>query len=675
MNNELLGVKPEDVIPEDAIPSKEEQQKIVDEVVELANKSNAFFGTENERKKDDFRVYSDVEIFSASEKKALGEDRGLSSVNPLPLYKNAIANLFLQNPFVIDAECENDNVIENPDGTTFSAKEFVNDVLQKTLDNSDANTSVFGAGLGDITLCGDSFMYLTTDNGEIDVNIAYDPTSVIYDPNAKKVDGRDAEYFGLVESISYEKAKELTGGNIPAKERLEKCKTYSFGGFKGTPGSVNLLHFFKKVEGGVMFYQIVADIVIKAVEFKGLSCLPVVPIFGQEFKDDNKKLYKGSIRDVKHLCKIINGCYTKLWERVQQCQDPYQLIDMNGCEGYTDDYNSDSVKYKRWRSRKKVGPNPADIIEASKPELVTPQITTGDIIPVINDSLVKISKMIGVPEEGIGFSAAAATSETATAVLTRSNALVTNVSHYYRHLQQSVKHLCEVIVEMVCIYNGLENNFTIKLSKGPEDALRKERLRQQMTALLGITPDAAKPLVTAEIVKTFDIENGDAIASAILLTLPAEMRAALNGGQDPATLQQQLAQAQQLNAELQAQNEEMQKQIQSDAISVQGQLVMARESNEAALRSKLIELEAKAAENEKDRALEYAKLDASQQEAFLDAANKSKEADIHARDMALKELEVAQKLRQEAEAKRAELVAKVAKAMPAPVEVQPVVVQ
>lgn len=82
-------------------------------------------------------------------------------------------------------------------------------------------------------------------------------------------------------------------------------------------------------------------------------------------------------------------------------------------------------------------------------------------------------------------------------------------------------------------------------------------------------------------------------------------------------------------------------------------------NNEAALRSKLVEIEARAAENEKDRQIELAKLSAAQrtdaEKLYLD----SRKADEVARNNAAKMLAEAERLRIEAEKSRFEIVAKI----------------
>ena len=652
----VAAFQPQEVNPDAKLPDPEEEKRIIDEIVDLAQKSTDFFGVENERKRDDARVYADVVVFNDTDTKAMTKNRAISSVNPLPLYVNAAKNLFLTNPFTSQVEGKN--------GDKF--RDFLDQQLVEIFANSDANVSVFSEGLQDILEEGVGFMFLTTDDGRIEINLAYEPSSCIYDPNSRKLDGSDADFFGIVEQLPYERVKEMAEANgvtIPSKDRIVQAKTWSFANYNGSLGGVNLVHFYKREADGVWFIQVVGDKVIKSVLFRGLSCLPVVPVYGQRFKDDRKKFYKGVVRDTKHLCKIVNGCYVSLWERVSVPSVPYTSVSMDSIENVNADYENDLARYKRYKEWVKKG---EQMVHLTPPQRVDPVVVTADLLPVINDSLRKISLMIGIPEDGLGFSAASdAVQKTAAEILTRSSALVTNVSHYYRHLQRSIQHVAEVIVEMLCIYNGRPNEYHVKLMKGPEDTLKREQRRQQILAFQSLAPEAAKPLLLAEAIRTGDFENAEAIANAVLLTLPPELKQALNvgGGVDVAALSAQVAtltaQAQQQAQQI----DEYRRTIDADIIAGQNQLVMARMNNEAALRSKLVEIEARAAENEKDRQLELAKLTAEQRTEAEALYLKSREADQRAAENARNALHDAEALRIEAEKARADIVAKMAGAI------------
>ena len=354
----------------------------------------------------------------------------------------------------------------------------------------------------------------------------------------------------------------------------------------------------------------------------------------------------------------MNGCYVSLWERVSVPSVPYTSVSMDSIENVDADYNNDLARYKRYKEYVKKG---EQWVHLAEPKRVDPVVMTADLIPVINDSLRKISLMIGIPEEGLGFSAASdAVQKTAAEILTRSSALVTNVSHYYRHLQRSIQHVAEVIVEMLCIYNGMPNEYHVKLLKGPEDAIKREQRRQQILAFQTLAPEAVKPLLLAEAIRTGDFENAEAIANAVLLTLPPELKQALDvgGGVDVAALSAQVGALTQQAQQQAQQIEEYRRTIDADIIAGQNQLVMARMNNEAALRSKLVELEAKAAENEKDRQLELLKMEGDARAKAEELFIKSREAEQKFIESTRKSVQEAERLRIDAEKARAEIVGK-----------------
>jgi hypothetical protein len=127
-------------------------------------------------------------------------------------------------------------------------------------------------------------------------------------------------------------------------------------------------------------------------------------------------------------------------------------------------------------------------------------------------------------------------------------------------------------------------------------------------------------------------------------------------------LQQQLALLTQQTQQQTQQIDEYRRTIDADMVSSQNQLVMARMNNEAALRSKLVEIQARAAENEKDRQLELAKLSAEQRAEAEALYIKSREADAKAAQEARDALAEAERLRIESEKARADIVAKLASA-------------
>ena len=218
-----------------------------------------------------------------------------------------------------------------------------------------------------------------------------------------------------------------------------------------------------------------------------------------------------------------------------------------------------------------------------------------------------------------------------------------------------------ICLDLLCYVEGIENTFTIAVTNGPETYVRKEMLRQQLMATQSLVPDAVKPLIMAEVVKTLEIENAEALSNAILLTLPEELRPVNKTPQALALelvqSKQQIEQLQQALQQLSEQSKQLQETINTDVINSQNQLLMVRVQNESSLKTKLIEMQQRNKEFELNYQLEIAKVDASQREKLMEQANEQAKIQNTIRQTALKEIELAEKMRLEEEQKRSELLA------------------
>jgi hypothetical protein len=179
-------------------------------------------------------------------------------------------------------------------------------------------------------------------------------------------------------------------------------------------------------------------------------------------------------------------------------------------------------------------------------------------------------------------------------------------------------------------------------------------------ATQALVPDTAKPLVMAEIVRTLDIPDADALADVILQTLPEEIRPKAGGMQAVVnelvqTKQQAAAAIQQLQ-QLQQTNADLQRKVDTDEVAAQNQLLMTREQNANTLRIKLLDLEQRQREFEQTLLLETAKADDKHKEMLITAAQTQREADTNARNDLIKQINEADRIRNEQALKVAQFV-------------------
>ncbi|HQB64850.1 MAG TPA: hypothetical protein PK616_03080, partial [Fibrobacteraceae bacterium] len=379
--------------------------------------------------------------------------------------------------------------------------------------------------------------------------------------------------------------------------------------------------------------------------------------YANEFWKEGSRHYKGIVRDVRDLVKIVNYSYSALKERLACPLIPKTRVSFESVEGYLEDYTQANKstagveRYKEWS---------VDGRKLTAPITEYPELKSNDLLVVIGNAKSEISDIIGVPQSGLAFETDSAQA-TATEVLLRSQANVNNVSHYYQNAKSSLKNLMSICLDLLCYVEGVENTFEIAVTNGPETYVRKEMLRQQLMATQSLVPDAVKPLIMAEVVKTLEIENAEALSNAILLTLPEELRPVNKTPQALALelvqSKQQIEQLQQALQQLSEQNKQLQETINTDVINSQNQLLMVRVQNESSLKTKLIEMQQRNKEFELNYQLEIAKVDASQREKLMEQANEQAKIQNTIRQTALKEIELAEKMRLEEEQKRSELLA------------------
>ena len=616
--------------------------EIVKEFIDFANKAKDKYKSEIDEMKIDRDIFSSTKVWDDLDEKVRGKSRDKSIVNPLPMYRNAICNSFNRYPYDVEV------VGQSP--------EIIKDKLKKISVDSGLNNIVM-QGVSDAVIMGKGFAFVTTNENEIQINYSDDPSQVIIDSESKAIDGSDLQKIAFVDKMSYEKIKQTFPSFVLTEEELKASKNLDVGCWESGKYSYNVISYFTLNESGVTLYRIIGDEVVETIVYEGLKKIPVVPFYANEFWKEGSRHYKGIVRDVRDLIKIVNYSYSALKERLACPLIPKTRVSFESVEGYLEDYTQSNKstasveRYKEWSS---------DGRKLTAPFSEYPELKSSDLLVVIENAKSQIANIIGVPQSGLAFETNAAQA-TATEVLLRSQANVNNVSHYYQHAKSSLKNLMGICLDLLCYVEGIENTFTIAVTNGPETYVRKEMLRQQLMATQSLVPDAVKPLIMAEVVKTLEIENAEALSNAILLTLPEELRPVNKTPQALALelvqSKQQIEQLQQALQQLSEQSKQLQETINTDVINSQNQLLMVRVQNESSLKTKLIEMQQRNKEFELNYQLEIAKVDASQREKLLEQANEQAKIQNTIRQTALKEIELAEKMRLEEEQKRSELLA------------------
>lgn len=617
--------------------------EIVIEFIDFANKAKDKYKSEIDEMKIDRDIFSSTKVWDEKDEKVRGKSRDKSTVNPLPMYRNAICNSFNRYPYDVEVVGQ--------------APEIIKDKLKKISVDSGLNSIIMQC-VSDAVIMGKGFAFITTNGNEILINYSDDPSQVIIDSESKAIDGSDIQKIAFVDKMSYEKIKQTFTSFVLTEEELKASKNLDVGCWESGKYSYNVISYFTLNESDVTLYRIIGDEVVETIVYEGLKKIPVVPLYANEFWKEGSRHYKGIVRDVRDLIKIVNYSYSALKERLACPLIPKTRVSFEAVEGaYYEDYTSANKstasveRYREWS---------VDGRKLTAPFTEYPELKSNDLLVVIENAKSQIANIIGVPQSGLAFETDAEQA-TATEVLLRSQANVNNVSHYYQHAKSSLKNLMSICLDLLCYVEGIENTFEIAVTNGPETYIRKEMLRQQLMATQSLVPDAVKPLIMAEVVKTLEIENAEALSNAILLTLPEELRPVNKTPQALALelvqSKQQIEQLQQALQQLSEQSNQLQETINTDVINSQNQMLMVRVQNESSLKAKLIEIQQRNKEFELNYQLEIAKVDASQRDKLMAQANEQAKIQNTVRQTALKEIELAEKMRLEEEQKRNELLA------------------
>lgn len=430
------------------------------------------------------RIRTDIKYASGVEPQWTDDDeqvRGFSRAKmQFPLfsaYISKIVGAYNANPYAIKIE-------PNDEGGADSEKiDEINGKIMEVENLSNAK-HIYATALRNALSCGYGFVYATTEKDEdgkpcVRLEAVPNPLSILFDPNAVKVDGSDAEYFIHREDISRDKAKRLFGEAVTEGGENDGV-FYS----RNTDTSVPVLTFWYKEGKGVAVTKVVGNTILKGEKGETgeiilpIKRLPIVLVAGEVvLKADNGLIeYTGIVHKAIDAQRLLNYAVSLSGERLALSPKANYLV------------VSDSIKQhlKLWKNSSKTNPPalPYDQYDKKGRALNPPAkqdtaINVGDIGGLTNLYTGSVAQIIGIPIEGIIENHSVQTAEE---VITKAKASESILSCYYENLATSIKTLGEVLAELIAYVNGERKvdfrEMKISVSAGPLlSTLRKEKLR------------------------------------------------------------------------------------------------------------------------------------------------------------------------------------------------------
>lgn len=540
-----------------------DKMKIFAEFKEFATESNNFFSKTVLRIKDDRNFAGGGQsMWNDNDTANRGKGRAQVPYNFLENYVNAICNPFKKSPYQIKV---------TPKGTNNPITAMLNDKVKSIESKSNAK-SVWHSGVKDSVTAGYGYVYVTTEQDEINeddsvdimIRVIDDATMVLPDPFSKDIDGKDSEQLACVEYVKKSKAKQLYGDDVVGDTRSRMPYVADFGStWKAPEGSLALVTYFKRkrtdIPGSnrkkitVEYFKMIGDSIIDKGE---LDCpyIPIVPMKGSEIFRDNAKTFVGIIDKAKPVQKQINYALSQLRERLAKAPKPLFWTTketIEGQESYFENMDKNMNPLIVVNGPTKDAPSSGGLNKIDN------SIITSDLGGVIDSNINYMSLIIGTPSTGLVGSLGE--NETAESVLMRSKSSESNQSHFYENAKASIKHVGRILLYFIKqVDPSIEfnvNDFEIQVSDGPELITARIEQRKDLLAFSQTLPENMKPLVSKLIAKTLDIDESDTLAKEIELMLPPELKP--NIAEDPAAKQIMDQMSSQLDAAMNKSNEYM----------------------------------------------------------------------------------------------------------------------
>lgn len=315
----------------------------------------------------------------------------------------------------------------------------------------------------------------------------------------------------------------------------------------------------------VMQYIMTGEEVLETNEWPG-KFIPVVPVYGEEVNDGEKRLFKSLIRDVKDAQMNYNFQRTAYTERTGLgVKAPYI--------GPVGAFDTDS---RKWETANKENWPYLEYDGNIPPQQVMPPMPDSGLMQDIMASSQEIKDLTGIHEAGLGMKSNETSGK---AILARQREGDISTAHFIDNLSRAIKYAGRVILDLLpSVYNtprivrvmGYDGKtdqvkvnqefiqgtatklhdltlgkYDLVVKTGPSFSTQREEALTQMTQIVQAYPDAV-PIIGDLLVSSMDWPGADEMAKRLKAMLPPQIQALEKVGDDlPPEAQAKLAQMQQ----------------------------------------------------------------------------------------------------------------------------------
>lgn len=434
-------------------------------VYELLKKIRKFEDRSNTRFKEQWnRIKDDKEFIwekplSEEVSKLLGKKRYRGRVDVISNAIRSVVNSYTSYPYKPRTGIEE----------LHQAYQKMDDSISESVENAFKNAVSFGLGY---------IVVLPVEQNGVIAPLPYSidkVENVFYDPDSTDMNGADAIECLIVDYKSKKYLENKYGENVANKLKgSNELTLQTIQPINDDMGAV--FTYFRKENGYITVYKIVGDTLVEAPLTLQLKQLPIIPVYGEPYEYDGKKIYRGIVSQCKVIQDMTDMTASQLMERLAKSPKNMWLTTREAVAGNEDYFqNSDKninqiLYYNRKNGKEEIQP----------PQRLEQTVQYSDLTDIMQNSIGMMQSVVGVQSIGLPDEK---NEITATEALLSAKTYNNNIRHFMTHLKYSFKALCELIAE----YFGVED--TIVIENGPQENLERQTARQELMALTQMLDD------------------------------------------------------------------------------------------------------------------------------------------------------------------------------------------
>ena len=434
--------------------------KLLHKIKKFETKAESRSREQRERIKDDKDFLWNDKPLREGFENILGNKRYRRRLDVISNAIRAIVNSYTSYPYKPK--------VDIPDLSQMYLK--LNDDISEAVENALKSAVSFGLGY---------IVVLPCERNSVIVPIPYSVDrieSVFFDPDSTDMNGADANQVLFVDYKSRSYIKQKYGEEVADKFKNGTILTLTTTEVLQDE-MCPVFTYFKKEDGYVTVYKIVADTLVEEPIVLQLKQIPVIPVYGEAIEIDSNRIYRGIVSQCKTIQDMTDMTTSQLMERLAKSPKGMWIAGRRQIGKNADMWdNSDKNIHQLFIYNDKDGTE-----TLPPPTRVESTVEYGDLTTIMNNTVGMMKSVAGVDSIGLPDER---NEITATEALLNAKSYNNNIRHFMTHLKYSFKALVELIAEYFNLFD-----IQINIENGPQENLERQTARQELMALTQMLDD------------------------------------------------------------------------------------------------------------------------------------------------------------------------------------------